>query len=168
MAFSLIEAIIAIVYIPILALQGMEGKLFAPMALTVLYALGTAFVLSLTLIPVLCSLLLRPSAVSHEGGRFSTLQGWYARLLSHSERSVRRRVFTLSLGVLLLAMGIGIGSRLGAEFVPQLDEGDLLLEVRRLPGIALSESVAVDLRMQQALPQIPEVVHAVARAGSPE
>ncbi|MBL9042777.1 MAG: efflux RND transporter permease subunit [Myxococcales bacterium] len=162
------EAIIAIVYIPILALQGMEGKLFTPMALTVLYALGTAFVLSLTLIPVLCSLLLRPAATSHEGGRFGIVQGWYARLLSHSERSVRRRVFTLSLGVLLLAMGIGIGSRLGAEFVPQLDEGDLLLEVRRLPGIALSESVAVDLRMQQALAQIPEVAHAVARAGSPE
>ncbi len=140
----------------------------SPPALTVLYALGTAFVLSLTLIPVLCSVLLRPSATDHEGALFSRLQRAYARLLDYSERSARRRAFTLSLGVLILAMGIGFSSRLGAEFVPQLDEGDLLLEVRRLPGVALSESVAVDLRMQRALLQIPEVAHAVARAGSPE
>ncbi len=162
------EAIIAIVYLPVLALQGIEGKMFQPMALTVLYALGTAFVLSLTLIPVLCSVLLRPSAAEHEGALFSKLQRVYARLLDHSERSTRRRAFTLSLGVVILALGIGVGSRLGAEFVPQLDEGDLLLEVRRLPGVALSESVAVDLRMQHALLRIPEVAHAVARAGSPE
>lgn len=161
------EAIIAIVYLPVLALQGIEGKLFMPMALTVLYALGTAFVLSLTLIPVLCSILLRPSA-EHEGKLLGKLQKAYARLLDASARSGRRRLLTLCLGLLILAIGAGISTRLGAEFVPQLDEGDLLLEVRRLPGVALSESVAVDLRMQQALLQIPEIAHAVARAGSPE
>lgn len=162
------EAIIAIVYLPILALQGIEGKLFAPMALTVLYALGTAFLLSLTLVPVLCSILLRPSSAAHEGALFTKLQEGYARLLEHSEKSSRRRALPIAVGVMVLAIGVGAGSRLGAEFVPQLDEGDLLLEVRRLPGVALTESVAVDLRMQQALLGLPEIAHVVARAGSPE
>ncbi len=162
------EAIIAIVYFPILALQGIEGKLFGPMALTVLYALGTTFILSLTLIPVLCSVFLRPTMSGHSGRLFDRFQKAYARLLSRSEVSVRTRLLTLSFGIILLVGGLGLATRLGAEFIPQLDEGDLLLEVRRLPGIALSESVRVDLRMQSALLQIPEIEHAVARAGSPE
>ncbi len=159
------EAIIAIVYLPILALLGIEGKLFRPMAMTVLFALLGAFIFSLTVVPVLCSLLLRPSA-SHKDGR---LLGWIQRIYEPLlGRSLRHRWFTISAGVMVLAVGIGVSTRLGAEFVPQLDEGDLLVEARRLPGVSLTESVAIDKRMQRVILATPEVEHVVSRTGSPE
>lgn len=161
------EAIIAIVYLPILALQGTEGKLFTPMAVTVLLALGTAFVLSLTLIPVLCSLVLRPTAHAQGGALLQWLSRQYEGLLQRTTQTRRAQLGAVAGSLLLLALGGILGTRLGAEFVPQLDEGDLLLEVRRLPGVALSEAVAVDLRLQRALQAIPEIEHAVSRAGSP-
>jgi cobalt-zinc-cadmium resistance protein CzcA len=159
------EAIIAIVYVPVLSLTGIEGKLFRPMATTVLLALTGAFVLSLTVVPVLTSLLVRPHAQEHEP--------WLLRLASKAflpvfRGAMRWRVATVSLGVIALAGAVAAGSTLGAEFVPQLDEGDLLLEVRKLPDVALSESVALDLRLEKALKEIPEVTHVVARLGAPE
>ena len=163
------EAIIAIVYVPILSLGGIEGKLFRPMATTVLLALCGAILCSLTVVPVLCSLLLKPSpAHAHapkEGSLLWRLAAGYERLL---KLSVRRRYAALFVGGAALALGVLCASRLGAEFVPQLDEGDLLIEARRLPGVALSESVAMDTRMQQAALTVPEVAHAVSRTGSPE
>jgi cobalt-zinc-cadmium resistance protein CzcA len=82
---------------------------------------------------------------------------------------MRRPSVTLGIRLLLLALGGGVLSRLGAEFIPQLDEGDLLLEVRRLPRIALTETVATDERIARAvLAAIPEVEHVVPRAGAPE
>ncbi|MCS6912427.1 MAG: CusA/CzcA family heavy metal efflux RND transporter [Myxococcales bacterium] len=158
------ELIIAVVYLPILTLTGIEGKLFMPMARTVLLALGGAFLLSLTLIPVLCSLLLQPGR-QVEPPLLRLAGRLYAPLLA---ASLRRRALTLSVGLVVLAAAAVLATRLGAEFVPQLDEGDLLVEVRRLPGVALSESVATDLRMQRALLALPEVVHAISKTGSPE
>lgn len=159
------EAIIAIVYLPILALTGIEGKLFQPMAMTVLCALFGAFVLTLTLIPVLASYLLRDAEKEHQTWLLRKVQALYGPLLG---AALRRRFLTLGAGVLLLAGAVGLFSRLGAEFVPQLDEGDLLVEVRRLPGIALSESVAIEGRIQRSLLSIPEVRSVVSRTGSPE
>jgi cobalt-zinc-cadmium resistance protein CzcA len=159
------ELIIAVVYLPILALRGLEGKLFHPMARTVLFALLGAFILSLTLVPVLASHLLRPGPAAHETWLMRRARAGYAPLL----RAVLRRPgLTVGVGLLALALGGALATRLGAEFVPQLDEGDLLLEVRRLPGAALSESVATDLRLERALATVPEIEHVVARAGSPE
>jgi cobalt-zinc-cadmium resistance protein CzcA len=163
------EAIIAIVYVPILALGGIEGKLFRPMATTVLLALCGAILCSLTVVPVLCSLLLKPApGAAHgpaPGSILGRLAAGYERLL---KASVRRRYVTLLVGAAALALGALCATRLGAEFVPQLDEGDLLIEARRLPGVALSESVAMDTRMQRAALLVPEVAHAVSRTGSPE
>ena len=165
------EAIIAIVYLPILALRGIEGKLFHPMARTVLFALLGAFVLSLTVVPVLASYLLRarPRVLGEPDGH----ETWLMRRARLAYRPLLARVLarpsiTLALGLVVLALGSAIAPHLGAEFVPQLDEGDLLLEVRRLPGVALSESVATDTRIQRALGDIKEVEHVVARAGAPE
>ncbi|MEO8182025.1 MAG: CusA/CzcA family heavy metal efflux RND transporter [Deltaproteobacteria bacterium] len=159
------EAIIAIVYIPILSLIGIEGKLFRPMATTVLFALGGAFVLSLTVVPVLASYFVRPKLGAHET--------WVLRQATRAfipglQIALRHRWITVGTGVVALAGAIVLFTRLGAEFVPQLDEGDLLVEARRLPGIALSESVATSLRIEKALLEIPEVAHVVSRTGAPE
>ena len=159
------ELVIAVVYIPILMLTGTEGKLFGPMATTVLFALGGAFILSLTWVPVLASMALRPSARHRETHLMRLAMAVYRPALAVV---LRLRRVTLALGVVVLAGGAVLFGQLGAEFVPQLDEGDILVEVRRLPSVALSESVEHDLRIQRALLSIPEVEHVVCRTGSPE
>ncbi|MES1255020.1 MAG: CusA/CzcA family heavy metal efflux RND transporter [Acidobacteriota bacterium] len=159
------ELIIAIVYLPILALRGIEGKLFHPMARTVLFALLGAFILSLTLVPVLASLLLSGKRAGHDTWLMRKADRAYIPLL---RRALARPSVTLAVGLVLLALGGGLMTRLGAEFVPKLDEGDLLLEVRRLPGIALTETVALDQRIARAVLTIPEIEHVVPRAGAPE
>ena len=159
------EAIIAVVYLPVLALIGIEGKLFRPMAITVLLALAGAFVFSLTVVPVLTSYLVRPRAGEHDTWLLRKAHALYAPMLAFV---LRRRWPTLAVAVVSLAGALALFPRLGAEFVPQLDEGDLLVEARRLPGTALSESVATDERLQIALRALPEVEHVVSRAGAPE
>ncbi len=159
------EAIIAIVYLPILALIGVEGKLFRPMATTVLFALLGAFILSLTLVPVLTSYIVKPKAGARETWLLRKLHAAYTPLL---RGIMQRRRFTLSVALVALILTGGLITRLGAEFVPQLDEGDLLVEARRLPGVALTESVATDARIQRALLKIPEVTHVVGKTGAPE
>jgi heavy metal efflux system protein len=159
------EAIIAIVYLPLLALIGIEGKLFRPMATTVLLSLVGAFILSLTLIPVLTSYFVRPDRAGQETWLLRKAHAVYVPLLG---AAMHRRWATLLAGGLALAGTLVLASRIGAEFVPQLDEGDLLIEARRLPGVALSESVAEDLRLQRAILQIPEVESVITRTGAPE
>jgi cobalt-zinc-cadmium resistance protein CzcA len=158
-------AIIAIVYLPLLALTGIEGKLFRPMATTVLLALVGAFLLSVTLIPVLTSYFVRPRAEHKETWLLHQAQRLYAPLLAVS---MRQRGLTLGVGVLALAGAAALFTGIGAEFVPQLDEGDLLVEARRLPGVALSESVATDKRLQAAILKVPEVTQVVNKTGAPE
>jgi len=159
------EAIIAIVYFPILALTGIEGKLFRPMATTVLLALAGAFVLSLTLVPALASCVIRPKASESETWVLRKAHAAYARILP---AAMKHRAWPLSVAVLALAAGAALLTRIGAEFVPQLDEGDLVMEARRLPGIALEESVATGLRLERALLSVPEVTHALNKIGAPE
>lgn len=159
------EAIIAIVYLPVLALIGIEGKLFRPMATTVLLALAGAFIFSLTVVPVLTSYLVRPTTGEHETW---LLRKAHAAYVPAFRWALRKRWVTIGVGVAALACAIGLFTRVGAEFVPQLDEGDLLVEARRLPGIALSETVQTDLRVQRALLSIPEVTSVVSRTGAPE
>ncbi len=159
------EAIIAIVYLPVLSLIGVEGKLFRPMAITVLLALAGAFVLSLTLVPVLTSLFVKPSADHRETWLLRKAHALYVPLFA---KAMRHRMLTVSLGVMSLAAAVLLFTRLGAEFVPQLDEGDLLIEARRLTGGALTESVRTDLALQRELKKIAEVEQVVARTGAPE
>jgi cobalt-zinc-cadmium resistance protein CzcA len=158
-------ATVGIVYLPILALHGLEGKLFHPMARTVLFALLGAFLLSITLIPVLASLFLAPRAGEHDPWLMRKARVGYAPILN---RVLGRPALTIGVGLAVLALGGALATRIGGEFVPQLDEGDVLLEVRRLPGVALSESIASDLRLERALAGVPEVEHVVARIGAPE
>jgi cobalt-zinc-cadmium resistance protein CzcA len=159
------EGIIAIVYLPILALTGLEGKLFRPMATTVLLALAGAFILSMTLVPVLTSLLVRPHDGDHETWLVRSLRRLYVPTF---RSSLRHRALSVGFAVALLGAGAAAFTRVGAEFIPQLDEGDLLVESRRLPGVALSESVATDARVQKALLEIPEIRTVVSKTGSPQ
>jgi cobalt-zinc-cadmium resistance protein CzcA len=159
------EAIIAIVYLPLLALTGIEGKLFHPMAITVLLALAGAFLLSLTVIPVLTSYLVRPKPGAHDTYLLRMAHALYAPCL---RKALQLRWLTLSSAVLLLAVAVVLFTRIGAEFVPQLDEGDILVEARRLPGVALTESVSEDGRLQRALMKVPEVESVVSKTGAPE
>lgn len=159
------EAIIAIVYVPLLALTGVEGKLFRPMALTVLLCLLGAFILSLTFVPVLTSYVVKPSAGDHETWLLRKARALYAPGLA---RALRHRWLTIGAAVVTVSAAVALGTTLGAEFVPQLDEGDLLIEARRLPGVALSESVTTGLRLERALRTIPEVRTVVSRTGSAE
>ena len=162
------EAIIAIVYLPLLALVGIEGKMFRPMAITVLLALAGAFVLSLTLVPVLTSYLVRPSGDANADHETWILRKVHALYVPAFRKVIRQRTLTIGAAVMGLAVAVALFTRVGAEFVPQLDEGDLLLEVRRLPGVALSESVATDARIQKSILEIPEVSHVVSKTGAPE
>jgi cobalt-zinc-cadmium resistance protein CzcA len=157
--------IIGVVYVPLLLLTGIEGKLFRPMAATVLFALAGAFVLSLTLMPVLASLLLRG-----EPEREPRLLLWSRKLFEPAlARAQRHPVAVVSVGLSMLVAAVIGFCFLGAEFVPTLDEGSLLIEARRLPGTALTTSIDTDLRLEKALRErIPEVTDVVSRIGAPE
>ncbi|MBV8188443.1 MAG: efflux RND transporter permease subunit, partial [Alphaproteobacteria bacterium] len=157
--------IIIVVYLPILSLQGVEGKLFRPMALTVIFALIASLALTLTLMPVLASSLLRGRVVDHDSRIVQWARAVYAPMLI---RSTRHPAWTLGLAVLLL-LGSGIvGSRLGAEFIPRLDEGALTLTTTKLPSIGLSSAVTTQTMIEQTLLKFPEVTTAVTLGGSSE
>lgn len=157
--------IIMTVFLPLLTLEGLEGKLFAPVALTIVFALGCSLLLSLTVIPVLCSVALKPG--QHHTPRFvAWLERNFERALVRTlARS--RLVYTGSVMALVLAlMALGL---VGKSFIPTLDEGDIIMQVEKLPSISLAESVALDLKLQQTiLSAVPEVERIVARVGSDE
>ncbi len=159
------EAIIAVVYLPILFLSGTEGKLFRPMAATVLLALLGAFVFSLTLVPVLTSYIVRPLPEHHETWLMRQAQRLFGPIL---DTVMRRRAAALAVSVACLAVAATLFTRLGAEFVPQLDEGDVLVEARCLPGVSLTRSTELSTRIERALLGVPEVTHVVSKTGSPD
>ena len=157
--------IIITVFLPLLTLQGLEGKFFVPVALSIVFALAGSLVLSLTAIPVLASFLLRE--VNHEDPWLPrTLLSCYAPILEWTVR--RQRVVAIGSAVLLLAAG-AVYTQVGKTFMPTMDEGDLIVGIEKLPSISLEQSAALDLKIHQAIMQaIPEVTGIVARAGSDE
>lgn len=158
------EVIIAVVYVPILMLTGVEGKLFRPMAATVLFALAGAFVLSLTLVPVLVSLFVRGEQ-DHEPRLLAAARRLFEKGLGWTSR---HRWVVMGGAALLLAGSLVGFQFMGADFIPTLDEGSILLEARRLPGTALTTTIETDLRLERALRSIPEVRSVVSRIGAPE
>lgn len=157
--------IIIIVFLPLLTLQGLEGKLFIPVALTIVFALSASLILSLTIIPMLSSYLIRK--VSHEEPRFvRAIQRLYQPALAWSlEHS---RVVSITALALLVLAGL-LYTQIGKSFMPTMDEGDLIVQLEKLPSINLQESIDIDMRVQRAIMQrVPEVEGVVARAGSDE
>jgi cobalt-zinc-cadmium resistance protein CzcA len=157
--------IIILVYLPILSLGGIEGKMFKPMAFTVVLALIGSLLMTLTLIPVLASLLLKPGKLEHEPRFVGRLRETYLRAL---DVCFRRRSLVIAAGIVLLLGAALVASKLGGEFIPRLDEGDIALNAIRLPSVALSESVAGTGRIERVLGRMPEVKTVVTRLGSPE
>lgn len=157
--------IIILVYVPILTLAGVEGKMFKPMALTVVFALVASLLLTLTWIPVLASLWLGKVASAHEPGFVGRLRAVYLRALSFC---LRRPALVVLGAVLTVVAGGVVGWRLGAEFIPRLDEGDIVINAVRLPSVALSEAAAGTTRVERVLRRFPEVKTVVSRLGSPE
>lgn len=161
------ELIIMIVYVPILLLEGVEGKLFRPMALTVIFALSASLVLSLTLIPVLSSLFLRPKRVRRDRLLVRAAQSVYRPMLKMA-LSHRAIVCVAALG--LLGGGAWLALRLGAEFIPRLSEMAITLNAVRLSGVSLDESLRYSTRIERVVrEEFPDEVRDVwSRTGTAE
>ena len=161
------ELIIAIVYLPILALEGIEGKLFRPMALTVLFALAGSMLLSLTLVPVLASFGLGRRRVQRDNALMRGLIRLYRPVL---RQALDRPGPVVVVALLLLANAAFLATRLGSEFVPRLREGAIVLNTVRLAGVSLDESVRYGTQIERALlARFPDEVERVwTRSGSAE
>ena len=159
------ELIIAIVYLPILALQGTEGKLFRPMAITVIFALLGSMILSLTLMPVLASLGLRSRTEEKEIWLIRVIKKFYEPILTSV---VRHPVIATLIGVALLAVSLPVAIGLGGEFMPRLNEGDLLVEAVRIPSASLEGAVVASTEIENVLTKFPEVRTVYCKTGRPE
>ena len=163
-------AIIIAVYLPILFLQGLEGRMFHPMATTVCAALFGSLVLALTLIPTLVSLSFRrgmPAKAVHNQERnwLKRLNGSYTRML---DWAIAHRAITVGSATVLLAIALGSLFFIGTEFMPRLDEGSILVETRKLPGVSLTESVEISKSIEQKLRSFPEIADVVIKIGRPD
>jgi cobalt-zinc-cadmium resistance protein CzcA len=157
--------VIMIVFLPLLSLQGLEGKLFAPVALTIIFALGASLLCSLTVIPVLASLLMG----SHQHATpklVAYLEQVYARWL---QRAMAAEKQVLAAAGVALLLAVGLFTVVGKSFMPTLDEGDIIMQIEKLPSVSLAESARLDGEIQRAiLAEVPDVLRIVARAGSDE
>ncbi len=159
------QAIIILVYVPLLTLTGVEGKTFTPMALTVILALVCAFILSLTFVPAMLAIWLSKPVEEKEGRIMSWLKRRYEPGLS---RAMKRPRTTIVAGVGAFLIAIGAFATLGQEFLPQLDEGDATAQVLRVPGTSVEQSQAMQLRVEKAIAAIPEVKFVFSKTGTAE
>jgi heavy metal efflux system protein len=159
------ELIIAIVYLPILALEGTEGKMFRPMALTVICALAGSLLLSLTLMPVLAAMGLSSRPQEKEVWMLRWAKRIYQPVL---DLFIARPVASVALALLLVAASVPLALRLGGEFMPRLNEGDLLIEAVRIPSASLEGAVAASTQIENLLKTFPEVRLVYCKTGRPE
>ncbi|EIZ77357.1 metal ion efflux RND protein family protein [Novosphingobium sp. Rr 2-17] len=159
------QSIIMLVYTPLLMLSGVEGKTFVPMALTVIIALAFAFVLSLTAVPAAIALLLNRPVQEDEG----RIVGWLRRRYEPGlDRAMARP--RLTFGIALAGIGIAAAAflTLGQEFLPQLDEGDVLVQAMRIPATSVDQSQAMQAPIERALAKMPEVKLVFSKTGTAE
>ena len=156
--------IITAVYLPIFALSGVEGKMFHPMAQTVVLALLAAMLLSVTVVPAAVALFIRKPPRSHADDRFAHLASrCYAPLLA---AALRARVAVAATAVVLVLSSGLLAARMGSEFLPSLDEGDIAMHALRIPGTSLTQAVGMQTQLEAAVRQLPEVDHIVAKLGT--
>ncbi len=160
-------AIIILVYVPVLSLRGVEGKMFQPMALTVVFALAVSLVLALTWVPALCTFVFRKGVVEHETVVLRRIRAWYAPML---ERSLAQPKKTLALAGGIFVLSLGAVPFMGAEFVPTLEEGAIAMHAIRLPSVSLEESVKATTRLERVLlDRFPDEIDTlVSKTGRPE
>jgi len=157
--------IITAVYLPIFALSGIEGKMFHPMAITVVLALTGAMLLSLTFVPAAIAMFLGGKVDEHENKLMAWTKRRYAPMLAWT---LRHRM-PVMLGALALVVASGLlATRLGSEFIPNLDEGDVTVQALRIPGTSLTQSVQMQEALETSLAQLPEVKRVFAKIGTAE
>ena len=157
--------IIAVVYLPILTLTGVEGKMFTPMALTVLMALLGASILSMTFVPAAVAILVTGRVSEHENWFMRGARRIYVPLLA---RSIQNRGMIAFVAAILVVVSGFAASRMGGEFIPSLDEGDVAIQALRIPGTSLTQSLAMQQMLEKRLLKMPEVKEAFARTGTAE
>lgn len=162
-------AIVIAAFIPIFSLEGVEGRIFQPVAMTYAFALIAALILAMTLVPALCALLMKPEAMSSgESDGFEKTAQRYRQHLQYC-LVTRRRQFTLvGAGILVLVISLAIGSHLGTEFLPELDEGDGYVLVEMPSSISLEKGQEILRSVRLRLGQFPEVITVVSEQGRPE
>lgn len=157
--------IIICVYLPLMTLQGIEGKFFSPMAFTVVFALLGSLLCALTLVPTLASIVLRGKIKERDNRIFHSVRRGYLRGV---QGVIRRRRLAVLLALAMLGGSLALVPTLGSEFMPELDEGAILLRSVKLPSISLAESRGIALRIEKTVREFPEVVSAVSRTGRAE
>jgi heavy metal efflux system protein len=157
--------IITLVYLPIFALTGVEGKMFHPMAITVVVALISALILSVTFIPAAIALFMNGKVAEHENTIMRTAKDFYRPLL---QTALNMRWWLVSGATLLVAASLWLASTLGSEFIPTLDEGDIALHALRIPGTSLEQAVDMQKMLEARIKQFPEVEKVFAKIGTAE
>jgi len=161
-AFSV--GIIMLVYLPLMALEGVEGRMFRPMAITVAIALGVALLFSLTTFPAAVALIYS-KPVLHHSEYWDTLTIKYSKLLDFSMNN-KKKIIISAIGCFLFSILLSL--TLGSEFVPRIDEGELAIDIKRLPSTGINTSRDLNLEIERELLKIPEVISAVSRMGRGE
>jgi heavy metal efflux system protein len=157
--------IIIVVFLPLFTLEGVEGKLFKPMAFSVAFAMLGSLIVALTLVPVLCTFLFKGTAEERESVIVRGLKAAYAPVLGFA---LRRRWFVIGCSVLGLVASLATVPFLGTEFVPELDEGTMSIRVTMNPSISLEESKRIATRLERKLRKYPEIVYVFSQIGRPE
>jgi cobalt-zinc-cadmium resistance protein CzcA len=157
--------IIAVVYLPVLTLSGVEGKMFTPMALTVLMALVGAALFSMTFVPAAVALLVTGKVSEHENFLMRWARLAYTPVL---EKAIHYRRSVAAVAVLLVLLTGFAATRMGGEFIPSLDEGDIAVQALRVPGTSLTQSLEMQAALEKRLLKIPEVKEVFARVGTAE
>lgn len=157
--------IIMLVYLPIFALSGVEGKMFQPMAFTVIAALLGALVLAITFIPAAIALFVSGKISEKENALMLALRRAYKPLLA---LSIKTPLLVSAVAILLLTSALWSASKMGSEFLPQLDEGDIAMHALRIPGTSLSQSVQMQMQLEADIATLPEVARVFSKIGTPE
>ncbi|MEG3767693.1 CusA/CzcA family heavy metal efflux RND transporter [Alteromonas sp. 14N.309.X.WAT.G.H12] len=157
--------IITVVYIPIFTLTGVEGKMFYPMAATVVMALIAAMIFALTLVPAMVAVFMKGKMPKNDNMIVRYSKSLYRPVL---KAVLRMRLLIVSSALLLVVASTWLMSTLGSEFIPQLDEGDITLHAMRIPGTSLSQSVAMQKTLEDVLLVVPEVKKVFSRIGTPD
>ena len=159
------QAIIILVYVPLLTFTGVEGKTFEPMAMTVIIALATAFVLSLTFVPAMTAIAVSGRVQETENAFVRGLKTLYRPALAAATRSP---LTVIAAAIVLCVGAVILFARLGQEFVPTLDEKNIVMEVRRIPSTSLAQSQIMQLGLETAVSRLPQVAFVFSRAGTPD
>jgi cobalt-zinc-cadmium resistance protein CzcA len=157
--------IIILVYLPILTLGGVEGKMFRPMAFTVIFALAGSLIFAVAAVPTLAFWIAKTQPNQEENWLLRKLRSIYEPCLRFS---MSKPLLAAGVAIGLFVVSLFVGTSLGVVFMPRLDEGDLAIQVWRLPSVSLDESVATALQVEASLRKFPEVIKVVSRTGSPE